>query len=88
MEVIALHKNRKNNNELTQDNNPINQAATLAVIAGLITTLGDGLATVAAALALQEAQQKDSNGSDNSQQMQQMQQQIDYLTKEVKRLRR
>ena len=86
MEVIALHNNRKKNNEATQDNNQVGQAATLAVIAGLITTLGDGLATVAAALALQEAQQNGNNG--DSQQIQQMQQQIDYLTKEVKRLKR
>ena len=86
MEVIALHNNRKKNGETTQDNNQVGQAATLAVIAGLITTLGDGLATVAAALALQEAQQNSNNG--DSQQIQQMQQQIDYLTKEVKRLKR
>ena len=86
MEVIALHHNKKKNGETTQDNNSGGQAATLAVIAGLITTLGDGLATVAAALALQEAQQNSNNG--DSQQIQQMQQQIDYLTKEVKRLKR
>ena len=86
MEVTALHNNRKKDNETTQDNNQPGQAATLAVIAGLITTLGDGLATVAAALALQEAQQNSNNG--NSQQIQQMQQQIDYLTKEVKKLKR
>ena len=86
MEVIALHNSKKTNNETTQDNNQVGQAATLAVIAGLITTLGDGLATVAAALALQEAKQNGNNG--NSQQIQQMQQQIDYLTKEVKRLKR
>ena len=86
MEVIALHHNRKKNGETTQDNNQVGQAATLAVLAGLITTLGDGLATVAAALALQEAQQNSNNG--DSQQIQQMQEQIDYLTKEVKRLKR
>ena len=86
MEVIALHNNRKKNNETTQDNNQVGQAATLAVIAGLITTLGDGLATVAAALALQEAQQNSNSG--DSQQIKQMQEQIDYLTKEVKRLKR
>ena len=76
------------NNEETQDNNPVSQAAALAVIAGLITTLGDGLSTVAAALAIQEAQQQGNNNSNNSAELQQMQQQLDYLMKEVKRLKR
>jgi len=86
MEVTALQHNRKKNSETTQDNNSGGQAATLAIIAGLITTLGDGLATVTAALALQEAQQNSNNG--DSQQIKQMQQQIDYLTKEVKKLKK
>ncbi|MEK4627932.1 hypothetical protein MKZ17_06960 [Solibacillus sp. FSL R7-0682] len=45
------NNNQKNNSEAAQEN-PISQAATLAVLAGIITTLGDGLATVAAALAI------------------------------------
>jgi hypothetical protein len=94
LEVIALQNNnrKKNNEAATQDNNPVSQAAALAVIAGLITTLGDGLSTVAAALAIQEAQQQGNNSGNNngnnSAELQQMQQQLDYLTKEVKRLKR
>ncbi|MDR7080724.1 hypothetical protein J2Y03_005822 [Neobacillus niacini] len=49
-----------------QNFNMENQAAQLAVIAGLITTLGDDLSTVAAALALQEAQQSNQNNIMNS----------------------
>ena len=49
-----------------QNFNMENQAAQLAVIAGLITTLGDDLSTVAAALALQEAQQSNQNNIKNS----------------------
>lgn len=78
---------RKKNNEETQDNNPVSQAASLAVIAGLITTLGDGLATVAAALAIQEAQQQAGNNGNGSADIQEMQQQLNYLTKEVKKLK-
>lgn len=81
---------QKKNNSGSQDNTPISQAATLAVLAGLITTLGDGLATVAAALAIQESQQQsgsNGNGVDNAN-IQKMQQQIDYLTREVKKLKR
>lgn len=86
------NNNQKKNSSARQDNNPISEAATLAVIAGLITTLGDGLATVAAALAIQESQQQSGSGSngngiDNAV-IQKMQQQIDYLTREVKKLKR
>ena len=90
------NNNQKKNNATKQDNNPISEAATLAVLAGLITTLGDGLATVAAALAIQESQQQsgsngngngNGNGIDNAV-IQKMQQQIDYLTREVKKLKR
>ena len=88
------NNNQKKNNATKQDNTPISEAATLAVLAGLITTLGDGLATVAAALAIQESQQQsgsngngNGNGIDNAV-IQKMQQQIDYLTREVKKLKR
>ncbi len=81
------NNNRKKNNAETQDNNPVSQAATLAVIAGLIATLGDGLATIAAALAIQEAQQQAGNNGNGSADIQEMQQQLNYLTKEVKKLK-
>lgn len=63
--------------------NEVSQSATLAVIAGLITTLGDGLSTVAAALAIQEAEQ--SSPVVNNQDIEAMQQQLRILTKEVKK---
>lgn len=81
------NNNRKKNNAETQDNNPVSQAATLAVIAGLIATLGDGLATIAAALAIQEAQQQAGNNGNGSADIQEMKQQLNYLTKEVKKLK-
>lgn len=44
--------------------NPESQAAQLAVIAGFITTLGDALATIATALAIQEAEQNPQTNPD------------------------
>ncbi|CAM5182808.1 Translation initiation factor 2 OS=Ureibacillus acetophenoni OX=614649 GN=SAMN05877842_102400 PE=4 SV=1 [Ureibacillus acetophenoni] len=74
------------NNEINKFNgneNPESQAAQLAVIAGLITTLGDGLATIASILALKESQQNQNNSSNNYD-LKLMQKQIDELTKDVK----
>jgi len=54
---LARNNNGKNNNELNgflQGNE--NTAGKLAVIAGIVTTLGDALSTMAAVLALEEAQ--------------------------------
>ena len=60
------------------------QAAKLAVIAGAITTLGDGLATVAALLAIEEARQEESDTGNNKN----MQKQIDYLSSEMEELKK
>ncbi|MER2037549.1 MAG: multidrug ABC transporter ATPase [Solibacillus sp.] len=91
------NNNPKNNSEAAQEN-PISQAATLAVLAGIITTLGDGLATVAAALAIQETQQAaaennatnggPSNNGNSNANLQEIHQQLNYLTKEVKKIKR
>ncbi len=48
------------------------------------TTLGDGLATVAALLAIEEAQQEQSDTADNKN----MQKQIDYLSSEMVELKK
>ena len=62
---MARNNNGNNNNELNDfllgsENN----AGKLAVIAGIVTTLGDALATMAAVLALEEAAQaQNSNGN-------------------------
>ncbi|KGR77550.1 hypothetical protein [Ureibacillus sinduriensis] len=50
-------KNNNNSDNKTQSPNIENQAAALAVIAGLFSTLGEGIATISTALALQEVQQ-------------------------------
>jgi len=60
--------------------NEVSQSAALSVIAGLITTLGDGLETVASALAIQEAEQ--SNNSKNDE-IQAIKQQLNALSKDV-----
>ena len=56
----------KNNQSSQKPELPENYAAKLAVIAGAITTLGDGLATIAAAIALQEAENRVSKTSQNN----------------------
>lgn len=63
-------------------------AATLAVIAGLITTLGDALSTIAAILALEESQkQKNENRSAHPTDIQDLERQVKYLTREVQKLK-
>nr|WP_106782708.1 hypothetical protein [Lysinibacillus timonensis] len=84
-------KNKQHfNKREVQNLNSESQAAQLAVIAGLISTLGDGLATVSAALALQEAQQSNQNGNNNNSniQLKAMQKQIDDLAKEIREIKK
>ena len=64
---MARNNNGKNNNELNeflQGNE--NTAGKLTVIAGIVTTLGDALATMAAVLALEEAQAQSGNRNGNN----------------------
>ncbi len=85
------NNNRKKNNGAAQEQQPVSQAATLEVIAGLILTLGEGLATVASVLALQEAQQETEkaalNGGGNVD-LQGINQQLNYLTREIKKIKK
>lgn len=84
----AIHLNNNNNNNNFQFDQGIlqteSQSAKLAVIAGAITTLGDGLATVAALLAIEEARQEQSDAGDSKN----MQKQIDELSSEMEDLKR
>ena len=91
---MARNNNGTNNNELNtflQGNE--NSAAKLAVIAGIVTTLGDALATMAAALALEEAQQAAQSGNGNGgngvsmEQFKELERQVRYLTKEMNKLK-
>ena len=77
------NNNRKKNNEMKQEI-PVSQAATLEIIAGLFVTLSERLATFAAALAIQEVQQQAN--SNNSIDIQEIHQQLNYLTKEMKKI--
>ena len=55
---MSKRKDSFNINDLLS--NGENDAAKLAVIGGLITTLGDGLSTIAAMMALEEAKSQQS----------------------------
>ena len=90
---MARNNNGNNNNELNDfllgsENN----AGKLAVIAGIVTTLGDALATMAAVLALEEAAQaQNSNGNSGNgvsmDQFKELEKQVRYLTKEMNKLK-
>ena len=76
-----------NNNNFRFDQDILqtdSQAAKLAAIAAAIVTLGDGLATVAVLLAIEEARQEQSDSGDSKN----MQKQINYLTSEMEELKR
>ncbi|WP_332651431.1 hypothetical protein [Lysinibacillus sp. 54212] len=67
----------------------------LAVIASVITTLGDAIATMAAMAALQQAQSNQNSSnistdiqSEHSKRLDSMQKQIDYLLKKIERIER
>jgi len=89
---LARNNNGKNNNELNeflQGNE--NNAGKLAVIAGIVTTLGDALATMTAVLALEEAQAQSGNGNGNNgvsmDRFKELEKQVHYLTKEMNKLK-
>ena len=89
---MSRNNNGKNNNELNeflQGNE--NNAAKLAVVAGIITTLGDALATMAAVLAVEEAQSQSGNGNGNNgvsmDRFKELEKQVYYLTKEMNKLK-
>ncbi|WP_277586561.1 DUF6774 domain-containing protein [Psychrobacillus antarcticus] len=72
--------NSENNDQKNQDSNEISTLE-LSVWGALLTTLGDAISTIAAVQALKEEQQEQNSNND-------MQQQIDYLTNEVKQLKK
>lgn len=76
-----------NNNNFRSDQGILqteSQSAKLAVITGAITTLGDGLATVAALLAIEESRQEQSDTKESKN----MQKQIDDLSSDMEELKR
>ena len=55
--------------------------AKLAVLGGLLATLGDAISTMAAVLALEELQQTQNNN--NNGKISELEKQVKYLTKEI-----
>ncbi|MFJ7953522.1 hypothetical protein ACIQZG_18630 [Lysinibacillus sp. NPDC096418] len=82
---MSKSKDRLNINDLLSSGE--NDAAKLAVIAGLITTLGDGLATVAAMMALEETQQSNTSNGSKSNKIAELEKQVQYLSKELNKLK-
>ncbi|QBP41944.1 hypothetical protein [Paenisporosarcina antarctica] len=86
-----MEKNNVNNGESGQNSTfPEIYSAKLAIIASVISTFGDALATVAGVLALEEAVEDNIQDTKNQinqenqeNQMKKMQKQIDYLTNQL-----
>ncbi|MEK5429691.1 hypothetical protein MKY88_02400 [Lysinibacillus sp. FSL R7-0073] len=77
-----MNENKKRSGQ--GDRNLALQAAELAVVGEVLSTLGDTISTFSAILALEaEVQEKDENENNNKY----MQKQIDYLTTELEKLK-
>lgn len=69
------------NNQNNQDSSAAIRAAELAVVGGILTTIGDAISTISVALALEAERQSEIDNN-------KMQKQIDDLTNEVKQLKK
>lgn len=57
------------------------------MLAGIISTLGDGLATVAAIMAIEEANQSSMCNEKNASRLEELEKQVQYLTKKLQKLK-
>lgn len=57
------------------------------MLAGIISTLGGGLATVAAIMAIEEANQSSMSNDKNASRLEELEKQVQYLTKELQKLK-
>jgi hypothetical protein len=88
-----LNKSKGNPGRNGQDSNNIEvSSAKLAILAGAVTTFGDILGTIAAALALEEELQAEAEQTEyqkmQDEKIESMQKQIDELTLQIKNLTR
>ncbi|MFC3039182.1 hypothetical protein ACFOGI_02820 [Virgibacillus xinjiangensis] len=72
--------NASSNNELT--------TAKLAILGGLLSTLGDAISTYAAVLALEELQKTKSESNKNDDKISELEKQVKYLTEEINQQKR
>jgi TolA-binding protein len=94
LEAKTLNKKNMNFGHNVEGNAPPeNLSARLAIIASVITTFGDALATVSAVLALEESIQSDESDAKNQEiqknqenQLIKMQKQIDDLTVQISQI--
>lgn len=85
--ILKVNANKK---EQSPDSQEI-QIARLAFIGASIATLGDGIAAIAAGLALEALENSSNQGtqkSDSSPQSKDMQKQLDYLINELKQIKK
>ncbi|MEV9641743.1 translation initiation factor 2 [Mammaliicoccus sciuri] len=81
-----------NNPQGENSTSPEIYAARIGFIGTLLSTLGDGLQSIGAAITLQQLEnasiQDTQTQSDQSNQFESMQKQIDHLTKKIERMER
>ncbi len=89
MGEMTMDNNKKNCNQSTESQELF--IAQLTYIGAAISTLGDGIQTIAAALALDalknEKNQSSESSTDQSQKTESMQEQIDYIIAELKQMK-
>ncbi|WP_238602223.1 hypothetical protein [Lysinibacillus parviboronicapiens] len=84
-EVISLHENNKRFGQ--SDRNLTLQAAELAVVGEVLSTLGDTISTISTVLALEAELQQQNEKENDKKDNKDMQKQIDYLTTELENLK-
>jgi hypothetical protein len=70
-----------NNGNVNPASNNETSVAKLALLGGLLSTLGDAISTMAAVFALEELQQTQNNN--NNDKISELEKQVKYLTKEI-----
>ncbi|URN95586.1 MAG: translation initiation factor 2 [Candidatus Pristimantibacillus lignocellulolyticus] len=85
--------NNKKNKQTEQNSDAEDRyIAKLAFLGGTLATIGDGIAAVAAGMALQQFDKEKNQSSDDQsdliQQIEQMQKQIDLLTYKIEKMER
>ncbi|WP_431029774.1 hypothetical protein [Lysinibacillus sp. LZ02] len=83
---------KNNNKKVHQDYKEIlqsneNTSAKLAVIGGIITTLGDAILTMAAVIALEELETQNQNSNVSLDKLTELEKQVHFLTKEINKLK-
>lgn len=88
LEATSLNANNKGLGQGQDNSDQLSlQAAELAVLGEIVSTLGDTISTISALLALEAERQEINNDKKNKEDNNDMQKQIVYLTTELEKLK-